>query len=147
MIKKYLEEVNGLNVLCEEQKSSIELLQSDREKLRAQVKAYQKMNKTNSDSVVCRNCRQRYMESENFNWSCKRHFSTFSGQFYWCCGRKGETAPGCLTSEHESNENSKEEVVQAATLAPCPSCKKLGHDSYSCPLDPNARSGFDAVEE
>jgi hypothetical protein len=40
-------------------------------------------------------CGKDYIDQENFNWSCRTHKSDFSGELWWCCGKKIKDALGC----------------------------------------------------
>ena len=50
------------------------------------------------DQKTCRFCSKEYLESENFNWSCRTHRSEFGGEMWWCCGKLGRDAPGCKSA-------------------------------------------------
>jgi len=61
--------------------------------------------------LVCKNCGKEYNEDANFNWSCRTHHSTFSGEMWWCCGKTKKEAPGCKYSKHkERRENEDDEL-------------------------------------
>ena len=55
-----------------------------------------RMKKTRFISVdaskTCKLCGADYLESENFNWSCRTHKSEFSGEIWWCCGKTNKEA-------------------------------------------------------
>lgn len=73
-----------------------------------QLSSKKSLDEKNTDERLCQKCKKVYKESENFNWSCKVHISTYSSEIWWCCGKKGESAPGCKTSKHECKEPDKE---------------------------------------
>ena len=61
----------------------------DREKMKDRVKKL-KMRRGKKELLekVCKNCSKDYIETENFNWSCRTHRSEFSGEIWWCCGKE-----------------------------------------------------------
>ena len=109
----------------------------------------------NSDDKLCQKCKKMYKESENFNWSCKVHVSTCVNDYWWCCGKKGESAIGCQSSKHESRDDEKEilkeeELIGGSTICSViykQSCRNYGHNSFNCPRDPNAKSGAESKTE
>ena len=56
----------------------------------------------------CKNCAKLYLENENYNWSCRNHHSSFSGEIWWCCGKSNKDAPGCKVSKHDSKDDDSE---------------------------------------
>ncbi|CAG9314039.1 unnamed protein product [Blepharisma stoltei] len=101
------------------------------------------------EEKFCKNCQKPYIESENFNWSCKTHKSKFSGDLYWCCGRAGKDAPGCVSSKHISKDDEEIEIVNEISRLSnrCTSCRTLGHFAHECPRDPNARTKYEPKDE
>ena len=85
-------------------------LTDEYEKLRQKAKQYKLRRKQygEEEEKVCKNCQRVFVESENYNWSCRRHQSEYSGEIYWCCGKSGKETPGCKTSKHESKEEEEE---------------------------------------
>lgn len=61
------------------------------------------------EEKVCKNCGKTFYDHENFNWSCRIHFSQYSGEMWWCCGKQGQNSPGCRLSKHECKEDEDEE--------------------------------------
>lgn len=123
-------------------------------KLRAKMKQYRQRRKAfgEAEERICRNCQRVFVDSENFNWSCRTHQSEFAEGVWWCCGRQGKEASGCRINKHESKEEDEAGEIQqkealAASLQRCPSCKDYGHPAAQCPKDPNYRSRFDLLEE
>jgi hypothetical protein len=53
----------------------------------------------------CKNCAKLFIETENYNWSCRNHISTYSGEIWWCCGKTNKDAPGCKVSKHECKDD------------------------------------------
>jgi len=60
------------------------------------------------DTKMCANCGKDFDEKANFNWSCRTHKSTFGGEIWWCCGRKGKDDPGCRFGKHERKDENAE---------------------------------------
>ena len=58
---------------------------------------------------TCKNCFKEYIDSENFNWSCRTYRSEFSGQMWWCCGKTTKDALGCKFFRHISREDEEDE--------------------------------------
>ena len=123
-------------------------------KLRTKMKQYRQRRKAfgEAEERICRHCQRVYVDSENFNWSCRTHQSEFAEGVWWCCGRQGKEASGCRINKHESKEEDEaDEVAQKETAATsmqrCSSCKDYGHQAVQCPKDPNYRSRFDLIEE
>lgn len=85
-------------------------LGDEHDKLRQKLKIIRMKRKQygEGEEMLCRKCQKTYMDSENFNWSCRTHKSEFSGNMWWCCGR-GKDAPGCQVSKHESKEDEDNE--------------------------------------
>lgn len=90
----------NIKVLTEE----IELLKNKFK----QLKLRKNVDSENTDEKMCQKCKKLYKESENFNWSCKTHPSQSVNDYWWCCGKKGEYAPGCQAGRHESREDENE---------------------------------------
>ena len=122
----------------------------DREKMKDRVKKLKmRRGKYDDQEKVCKNCGKDYIETENFNWSCRTHRSEFSGEIWWCCGKDYIEAPGCKYSKHESKEDHEdtehdEEFQQKNIKIRCYCCKELGHTIDVCPRDPNIRSKVDS---
>jgi uncharacterized protein YhaN len=123
-------------------------------KLRTKMKQYRQRRKAfgEAEERICRHCQRVYVDSENFNWSCRTHQSEFAEGVWWCCGRQSKEASGCRISKHESKEEDEaDEVAQkdraATSMQRCSSCKDYGHQAVQCPKDPNYRSRFDLIEE
>lgn len=97
----------------DEAEKTLKGLTEEYEKLRQKAKQYRLRRKQygEEEEKVCKNCQRVYIESENFNWSCRRHQNEYSGEIYWCCGKSHRDAPGCKTSKHESKEDDEEEEV------------------------------------
>lgn len=96
------------------------------------------------EQKICLYCRSPYTEKGNFNWSCKRHRSAFSGTLYFCCGTNNKNAPGCELSKHISEHYQELPKIYKCF---CPTCKKEGHCAGDCVLDPNIRSSQSLEEE
>ncbi|OMJ90756.1 hypothetical protein SteCoe_6834 [Stentor coeruleus] len=148
-LQSAVEERESLNLkLTELDKKYQDLLEEFR-KFRQKIKIrYTALSK--NEEKFCKNCQKSFYESENFNWSCKIHSSKLSGDIFWCCGKLGKDAPGCIVSKHQAKEeNNLEEECQNSSINQkfCTSCKETGHSSLMCIKDPNLRSNCDVIEE
>lgn len=83
-----------------------------REKLKSKLKKVQKGGFVDKDQKICKNCGQEYKESENYNWSCRRHTSDWGGTMWWCCGQGSKNALGCKFSKHFSNDVLDDDVFE-----------------------------------
>lgn len=116
--KYMLEEINSLKqeklqstIAQESAEKNIKVLTEEIELLKTklkQLKLRKNVDSENIDEKMCQKCKKIYKESENFNWSCKVHASQCVNDFWWCCGKKGEYAPGCQAGRHESKEDDNE---------------------------------------
>ena len=158
-LQKCEEEKEKLTSELSKTEQNFKDLTDEYEKLRQKAKQYKLKRKMygEEDEKVCKNCQRVFIESENYNWSCRRHQSEYSGEIYWCCGKSGKDTPGCKISRHESKEEDEEaedlgKVERDPSSMHCSvtsiqSCKKLGHSACDCPRDPNIRTAFDISEE
>eukprot|EP00921_Rhytidocystis_pertsovi_P004282 GHVQ01007459.1.p1 GENE.GHVQ01007459.1~~GHVQ01007459.1.p1 ORF type:complete len:496 (-),score=98.95 GHVQ01007459.1:762-2249(-) len=135
-------------------------LGEDRDKLKQRLKKYRARRKMfELEQKTCKNCNKEYLESENFNWSCRTHQSEYGGEIWWCCGKVGREASGCKYSKHECKEDEdeldeqekreKEEVqrkIRNQNIR-CYACKDVGHKAMECPQDPNLRTRYPADKE
>jgi len=128
------------------------------EKLRNRLKQVRQKRKLfeEFEEKVCKNCQKIFIENTNYNWSCKTHYSEYSGEMYWCCGLAGKEAPGCRISKHIAKDDDEEDpvlssmpeqVTSQCSVRNMQSCKDYGHKATECPRDPNLRSSFDMSEE
>lgn len=125
------------------------------EQLRNRLKQWKARGRNfkESEEKICSKCRQPYAEHQNYNWSCRTHAGTYSvpSNLWWCCGKLGKDAPGCVPSKHITKDEDEEldptkQDAQFGTI--CSSCKELGHSSHECLKDPNIRSAApDLVED
>jgi hypothetical protein len=91
----------------------VKSLHEEREKLKKRIsKLIAKKGNFASGMKTCKQCTNEYNEKENFNWSCRQHQSEYSGEMWWCCGKKGKDAPGCKYSKHESKDDEDDERKQ-----------------------------------
>ena len=42
----------------------------------------------------------RYLDSENYNWSCRTHTSEFGGEMWWCCGKAGMVISSLIADDN-----------------------------------------------
>lgn len=112
-LQKAEDEREKLQGKFEEAERNFKDLTDEYEKLRQKAKQYRMRRKQfgEEEEKVCRHCQKVFMESENFNWSCRRHPNEYSGEIYWCCGKSSRDALGCKTSKHESKEDEDEEKI------------------------------------
>jgi len=109
-LQKCEEEKEKLTSELSKTEQNFKDLTDEYEKLRLKAKQYRLKRKMygEEDEKVCKNCQRVFIESENYNWSCRRHQSEYSGEIYWCCGKAGKDTPGCKISRHETKEEDEE---------------------------------------
>lgn len=80
-------------------------------KLRTKMTQYKQRRKAygEAEERICRHCQKVYIESENYNWSCRIHQSEYGEDMWWCCGQPAKEAPGCRISKHESKDDEEDE--------------------------------------
>ena len=105
----------------ENSENNYKVLTDEYEKLRNKAKQVRINITETRDEKMCKNCKRFFKDNENFNWSCKVHSSQYSGDIWWCCGKKGELAQGCRVCMHVPNE--KYEKI-------CPDIKIEGQRSF-----------------
>ena len=113
------QEKEKMRAQLETSEKKILAITEDYEHLKAkmkQLKLKKSLDDNTKDEKLCLICKNLYKESENFNWSCKTHLSLYSGDVWWCCGKKGEVAPGCQASKHESKEEEKFDLEKEENL-------------------------------
>ena len=128
---------------------------AEREKMKESIRKLRaRKGKVDIKEKQCKNCARDYIETENFNWSCRIHQGEWSGEIWWCCGKSNKDQPGCKYSKHESKEEDEEESIEdesapqrTITNVRCLCCKELGHSMEQCPRDPNLRSQVDLKED
>ncbi|CAG9324335.1 unnamed protein product [Blepharisma stoltei] len=147
---KEREEKEKLQIKYEDIKNNYDALSDQFDRMRDKITNFKVNRNGEIEEKVCKNCKKFFFENENFNWSCQIHTSQYSGAMWWCCGRKGENAKGCRTSQHIAKDEEEELMQEEMRLRKqqfCTSCTETGHDEKNCPYDPNAKSNFDADEE
>lgn len=112
-LQKSEEEREKLAAKFEEAEKNFKDLTEEYEKMRQKAKQYRQRRKQygEEEEKVCKNCQKVFVEGENFNWSCRRHQTEYSGEIYWCCGKSSRDAVGCKISKHESKEDDEEDNV------------------------------------
>jgi hypothetical protein len=65
------------------------------------------------EKLSCKFCGLDFVESENFNWSCRTHRSEYSGEMWWCCGKLNKEALGCKFQKHILREDLDEDDIRA----------------------------------
>ena len=117
-----------------------------------------KFMSNSNNLVVCKNCGKEYLETDNFNWSCRTHRSEFSGELWWCCGKTSKDALGCKFSKHILKKDFEDDGEDLGgkegldTKRKCKCCKMQGHEASKCPRDPNLKTSisvnlFDVMED
>ena len=118
------------------------------------VKLKMRKGKVDYNIKMCKNCGKEFPEKENLNWSCRTHTYDYSGEMWWCCGKRGKDQPGCKFSKHETKEDDDDDVddddknkVKKGELMRCNCCKQVGHPIELCPRDPNLKTNADPAED
>ena len=110
MIKELEEKLSKeieMRMKCEK---TLKTLTDEREKMKQRiVKLKNRKGRVDHGIKNCRNCGKEFPEKENFNWSCRTHQYDYSGEMWWCCGKRGKDQPGCKWSKHECKEDDDEE--------------------------------------
>ena len=162
-INKLSKELSGTIEQREEYRSKLSKLEKtykdlteSYDKMRQKLKQWKQRGKQFGDGEekTCMKCRKTFTESENYNWSCKVHTGAYSGEMFWCCGKKGKEAVGCQSSKHVAKEEDedegldggKEDDKQKYANSKCSSCKEIGHKAHDCPKDPNIQGGDPAED-
>lgn len=57
---------------------------------------------------LCGLCQKVFKPSLNFSWSCKHHKAKIINNLWFCCGKTGSDAEGCLVTKHVSIEEIEE---------------------------------------
>ena len=128
-------------------------MRAERDKLKTKIiRMKNRKLKVVVNQKLCRNCRREYLESENFNWSCRTHQSDWGGAMWWCCGKTSVHAAGCKFAKHECKEEEEEDEEQKSgeeilKYLRCMCCKEVGHKTAQCEHDPNLRTDFEIAEE
>jgi hypothetical protein len=118
-----------------------------------ELKKLRKLKKRKTSGVdleeekFCSKCSQSFYEKDNFNWSCRTHLGLLQNGFFWCCGKKGKTSPGCVLSKHVAQEEKSETFEELSPVKFCTDCKKTGHLFVDCPKDPNFKTRGEYLEE
>jgi hypothetical protein len=101
---------------------------------------------------ICARCQRVYKPADNFKWSCQHHRAKIVNGVWFCCGKIGEGAEGCIRTEHISGEELDEVEKNPGKVVFCnvfvkQNCKNKEHNSNECPYDPNVRSGNNPQDE
>eukprot|EP00347_Sterkiella_histriomuscorum_P018688 403344555 len=104
-----------------------------------------KVRKIKVNQKICKFCNTEFIESENYNWSCRIHQSDYGGEMWWCCGRKSKEAPGCKFNKHINKDDEEQETQDQREShhqeqVRCYCCKQLGHSGLDCDKDPNFKT-------
>eukprot|EP00347_Sterkiella_histriomuscorum_P014287 403361452 len=133
--------------------NQMRIVTNEREKLKQKIQKLKKRRIIDFNQKICRSCGKEYLESDNYNWSCRIHRSQYGGEMWWCCGKTSHDAPGCKYSKHESKNDDEEDkekveddIIRLKALK-CYCCKEKGHKTENCTKDPNLRQNVDTEKE
>lgn len=104
------EERDRLRLEEQRQQKRFNDLSDEFSRLRQKMKQYRQRRRVygEAEEKICKNCQKVYLESENYNWSCRIHQSEYGDDMWWCCGKPSKEAPGCRISKHESKEDDED---------------------------------------
>jgi hypothetical protein len=71
------------------------LLIEEKNKMKERMAKLKARRGKNLDFKICKRCGKDFDERENYNWSCRTHKSQWSGEMWWCCGKRNKDAIGC----------------------------------------------------
>ena len=91
----------------------------------------------------CVQCHKVMNKARKNPSECLYHPKKWNGFNFECCDNRNKFNLGCKTGFHVSEE--EENLKRLNEI--CTNCKVQGHDSKKCPLDPNARTGEDPIQE
>jgi chromosome segregation ATPase len=123
--KRVDEERNKMQSDYTELEKQSKILSEEQDKTRQKLKQMRIKRRAfgEMEEKVCRSCGRTYYDNENYNWSCRIHFSQYGGELWWCCGKQGQNAPGCKLSKHECREDEDdEEEEQGKMKTACVKC-------------------------
>lgn len=84
---------------------SLKTSNTDNMRMRQRIqKLKTKKGRIDQGIEICRNCGKDYNEKENYNWSCRTHYSEYGGEMWWCCLKFGQKALGCKFDKHDCKE-------------------------------------------
>lgn len=84
---------------------SFKMMTNERDKLKERLQRLKnKRLRVDVNQKLCKKCGKEFLESENYNWSCRTHTTEYR-IMWWCCGKTNKDAPGCTVSKHESRED------------------------------------------
>ena len=65
-------------------------MKNEREKMKHRIiKLKNRKGKVDLGIKMCKKCGKEYNEKAHLNWSCRQHMSQYSGEMWWCCGKRG----------------------------------------------------------
>ena len=110
-LEKAHEEISTLKVEQDKCDKLVKTMEDEITKMRTKLKQNRLKRRQygETEEKICKKCQHVYMDSENFNWSCRTHKGEYSDEMWWCCGKTMKDAPGCLVSKHESKEEEEEQ--------------------------------------
>ena len=110
-LEKARDQIETLKIELDKCDKVAKSMEDEMSKMRAKIKQNRLKRRQygEADEKICRKCQRVFVESENFNWSCRTHKGEYSDEMWWCCGKTTKDAPGCLVSKHESKDEEEEE--------------------------------------
>ena len=135
-INNLQEKLNKYSIEKEElQEKNTELtknLQTQKKYTKTLKATLNNLKRKSSESRQCIKCGMWFIETKNFQWSCKTHAGNYSEEsgIYFCCGKKGKESGGCITSTHMPSDD---EDSESSFLKKCKICTEDGHKSSNCP--------------
>ena len=117
-IKRFEDMVRDLKLKCEERHEQVLVLEKKNKLLLAvQEKMKQRYNKLKARKgkdpgfKQCKDCMKEFLDRENYNWSCRTHRCEWSGEMWWCCGKRSKDAAGCKFKKHVSKEDEEDPII------------------------------------
>ena len=102
---------------------------------------------------TCGKCQKVFSPILNFNWSCRYHKARIINDLWFCCGKTGSDAIGCLLDKHisveelEIIEEHSKQIKLFCYVRVMKNCKSDDHLTDECYFDPNIRAKFEPYEE
>lgn len=114
-IQSLREEIFSLNQSCSELKEKNETLELRVFNFLQEIEKHKRNTRLSlifSDPTekICGQCQKIFKPLENFSWSCKHHKVKIVNNSWFCCGKVGEAAQGCVIGKHVSIEEMEEEL-------------------------------------
>jgi hypothetical protein len=98
------EKINGL-----ESKAASFVLELEKQRRKSRLSIFF----ADKSEKVCGKCQKVFSPVMNFNWSCRYHKARIVNDLWFCCGKTGDDAKGCIVDKHvtvEELENFENEI-------------------------------------